>query len=53
MTDAEIQRLVDERNAARAARDWERADEIRDLLLKEKVKLYDSKNGTRWRRVST
>lgn len=53
MTDAEIQRLVDERNAARAARDYAKADEIREQLLKENVRLYDSKHNTRWRRVTT
>ena len=48
--DAEIQRLVDERTAARAARDWSRADELRDELTARGIKLEDSADGVRWTR---
>lgn len=45
----EIDRLVEERDAARAAKDWARADEIRDLLAARGVVLEDSAGGTRWK----
>ena len=49
--DAErIEALVAERAAARAARDFARADAIRDQLLGEGVILEDKADGTIWRR---
>lgn len=49
--DAErIEGLVAERAAARAARDFARADAIRDQLLAEGVILEDKAEGTIWRR---
>jgi len=49
--DAEIDALVAERDAARAAKDWARADALRDRLLDEHdVEILDSPQGTRWRR---
>ena len=47
--DAEIDALVAERDAARAA-SWARADQIRDELAKRGIELLDSAAGTRWRR---
>ncbi|HVH64060.1 MAG TPA: cysteine--tRNA ligase [Candidatus Dormibacteraeota bacterium] len=49
---AEIERLISEREAARAARDFARADRIRDDLRRRGIALEDSKDGVRWRRVS-
>src|SRR5262245_44333595 len=46
--DAEIDALVAERDAARAAKDWARADRIRDELAKRGIDLYDTPSGTRW-----
>ena len=46
---ARIDRLVAERDAARARRDFARADSIRDKLAAEGVVLEDSPDGTRWR----
>ena len=37
------------RRAARAAKDFERADQIRDQLEAEGVILEDGPDGTRWR----
>ena len=45
---AEIERLVEERRLARAARDWKRADEIRQRLTEKKITLKDSPTGTVW-----
>ena len=43
--------LIEERLAARAARDFKRADEIRDLLLERGIRLKDRKDGTDWESV--
>ncbi|MDQ3205542.1 MAG: cysteine--tRNA ligase [Pseudomonadota bacterium] len=48
--DERIQSLVDERNAAKAARDFGRADTLRDRLAAEGVLLEDTPQGVRWRR---
>ena len=48
--DARIQALVDERNAAKRARDFLRADAIRKQLAEEGVLLEDTAQGVRWRR---
>ena len=45
---AEIERLVEERRLARAARDWKKADEIRQRLSEKKITLKDSAAGTVW-----
>ncbi|MBN2490963.1 MAG: cysteine--tRNA ligase [Planctomycetes bacterium] len=48
--DAEVARLVAERVAARARREFARADAIRDELKARGVILEDRADGTRWRR---
>ena len=48
--DAEIDVLVAERDAARAAKDFARADAIRDELSARGIELLDGSEGTRWRR---
>lgn len=45
-----IDRHIAERNAARAARNFARADEIRDLLAAAGIELEDLHGETRWRR---
>ena len=45
-----IQALIDERAAAKAAKDFARADEIRDDLVARGVRLEDGPSGTTWRR---
>ena len=39
----EVKALIEERNAARANKEWAKADEIRDLLLNMGVKINDKK----------
>ena len=48
--DARIQALVDERAAAKQARDFARADAIRAQLAAEGVQLEDTPQGVRWTR---
>ncbi|MFZ0448978.1 MAG: cysteine--tRNA ligase [Desulfatiglandaceae bacterium] len=45
----EIRKMVDERRAARAEKDWASADAIRDRLLEKGVILEDGSQGTTWR----
>ena len=50
LSEAAVQRLVDERNTARANRDWQTADRIRNELTAKGVVLEDKPDGsTRWR----
>jgi len=45
----EIESLVAARRLARERRDWQRADEIRQLLLEKKIELKDSPDRTTWK----
>ena len=49
--DARIQALVDERNAAKQARDFARADAIREQLAGDGILLEDTPAGVRWKRA--
>ena len=46
----DIEALIEKRNAAKAARDFEAADAIRDQLSDAGVSIQDSRDGTSWRR---
>ena len=49
--DGEIEALIEERQQARKNRDFARADEIRDELLKKGIVLKDTREGVKWERV--
>ncbi len=46
---AEIETMVEERVAARSARDWAKADELRGRLAACGVEIRDGADGTTWR----
>jgi cysteinyl-tRNA synthetase len=48
--DQEIQALIDARQEARRRRDFSRADELRDDLLRRGIVLEDTKDGVRWKK---
>jgi cysteinyl-tRNA synthetase len=50
LTDEAIEALVAERTAAKKARNFARADQIRNELAEKGVILEDSKDGVRWKR---
>lgn len=50
MSDDEANRLVDERKAAKKARDFARADAIRSQLDAGGIIVEDTKDGVRWKR---
>ncbi|NIV21032.1 MAG: hypothetical protein GWN54_10665 [Gammaproteobacteria bacterium] len=49
LVDGLVQMLIGVREEARQARDWAKADAIRDRLLEMGVSLEDGPQGTRWR----
>ena len=50
--DAEIEKLIKDREEARAAKDWGQADQIRKLLSDQGIVLEDTPSGTLWRRTN-
>ena len=48
----ELARLLEERAAARARRDWATSDRLRDELADRGVLIADTKDGQRWRRAA-
>jgi len=50
LSDAEVEAKIGERNQAKKARDFKRADEIRAWLLEQGIVLEDTKDGVRWKR---
>lgn len=51
LLDDSIEALIEERNEAKRNKNFARADEIRDILLKDGIVLEDTRNGVRWKRV--
>jgi cysteinyl-tRNA synthetase len=50
MADEEVNRLIEERNAAKKARDFARSDAIRKQLSDAGIVVEDTKDGSRWKR---
>ena len=51
MLDADIEKLIEERQAARKAKDFARADAIRNELLEKGIVLEDTREGVKWKRA--
>jgi cysteinyl-tRNA synthetase len=49
--EADLKRLLDERVAARAAKDWAASDRLRDELAALGIAVEDTRDGQRWRRL--
>ena len=49
--DEDIEKLIEERQAARKAKDFARADAIRDELLEKGIVLKDTREGVQWKRA--
>ena len=49
--DADIENLIEERQAARKAKNFARADEIRDMLAAQGIILEDTREGVKWKRA--
>lgn len=45
-----IEKLIQEREAFRVAKDWKNADAVRDQLMQMNITLEDNVNGTSWRK---
>ncbi|MDO4942904.1 MAG: cysteine--tRNA ligase [Lachnospiraceae bacterium] len=51
LLDADVEALIEERQAARKERNFARADEIRDQLAAQGIILKDSREGVKWTRA--
>ena len=49
--DSQIEELIQERQEARKAKNFARADEIRDTLLAQGILLEDTREGVKWKRA--
>ena len=50
--DPDIAAILDERAAARAARDFAAADRLRDVLADRGIAVEDTRDGQRWKRIA-
>ena len=49
--DEEIEKLIEDRTAAKKSKDFKRADEIREELVEKGIVLEDTRQGVKWRRA--
>lgn len=47
----DIEKMIEERQAARKAKDFKRSDEIRDELLEKGIILEDTREGVKWKKA--
>jgi cysteinyl-tRNA synthetase len=52
LSDNEVEALIAQRTAAKKARDFARADQVRAELLEQGIILEDTRDGIRWKRKS-
>lgn len=50
LLDEDVEQLIEERLTARREKNFQRADEIRDVLKQQGIILEDTAQGTRWKR---
>jgi cysteinyl-tRNA synthetase len=50
VSDSEVESMIAERTAAKKAKNFARADQIREQLLEQGIILEDTKSGVRWKR---
>lgn len=51
LLDEEIEEWIRQRQEARARKDWETSDRIREMLMEKGILLEDTPQGVRWRRI--
>lgn len=51
LLDADIERLIEERQQARKNKNFARADEIRNALLEQGIALEDTREGVKWKKI--
>lgn len=51
LLDTKIEQLIEERQKARKEKNFQRADEIRELLLQKGIILEDTREGVKWKRA--
>ena len=49
--DSQIENLINEREVARKNKNFKKADEIRDLLLREGIEIEDTRQGVKWKKI--
>ena len=49
--DTEVERMIEERQAARKAKNYALADQIRDQLKQMGIELLDTKEGVKWKKI--
>ena len=49
--DADVEALIEQRQAARKAKDFKKSDEIRDQLLAMGIVLEDTREGVKWKKA--
>jgi cysteinyl-tRNA synthetase len=47
----QIEGLIKDRKDARSAKDWKKADRVRDMLAKAGIELLDGPEGTKWQTI--